>query len=81
MSRLLDPKIILAIKDLQLAARKTTIEGFMSGINKSSIKGPKDWNLASTAVTSRVMICGSLTGKPMPDPIVIISVNLKLKQV
>lgn len=38
MSRLLDPKIILAIKDLQLAAR-TTIEGFMSGINKSSIKG------------------------------------------
>jgi len=38
MSRLLDPKTILAIKDLQLAAR-TTIEGFMSGINKSSIKG------------------------------------------
>ena len=38
MSRLLDPKILLTIKDLQLAAR-TTIEGFMSGINKSSIKG------------------------------------------
>jgi uncharacterized protein (DUF58 family) len=38
MSRLLDPKILLAIKDLQLAAR-TTIEGFMAGINKSSIKG------------------------------------------
>jgi len=38
MSRLLDPKTLLAIKDLQLAAR-TTIEGFMSGINKSSIKG------------------------------------------
>jgi uncharacterized protein (DUF58 family) len=38
MSRLLDPKILLAIKDLRLAAR-TTIEGFMSGINKSSIKG------------------------------------------
>ena len=38
MSRLLDPKILLAIKDLQLAAR-TTIEGFMSGINKSSIRG------------------------------------------
>jgi len=38
MSRLLDPKILLAIKDLQLAAR-TTIEGFMSGINKSIIKG------------------------------------------
>jgi uncharacterized protein (DUF58 family) len=38
MSRLLDPKILLAVKDLQLAAR-TTIDGFMSGINKSSIKG------------------------------------------
>jgi uncharacterized protein (DUF58 family) len=38
MSRLLDPKILLSVKDLQLAAR-TTIEGFMSGINKSSIKG------------------------------------------
>ncbi|MFT3932427.1 MAG: DUF58 domain-containing protein [Chitinophagaceae bacterium] len=38
MSRLLDPKILLSIKDLQLAAR-TAIEGFMSGINKSSIKG------------------------------------------
>ncbi|MEO6315455.1 MAG: DUF58 domain-containing protein [Chitinophagaceae bacterium] len=38
MSRLLDPKILLAIKDLQLAA-KTTIEGFMAGINKNSIKG------------------------------------------
>jgi len=38
MSRLLDPKILLTIKDLQLAAR-TTIEGFMAGINKSSIKG------------------------------------------
>lgn len=34
----MDPKILLTIKDLQLAAR-TTIEGFMSGINKSSIKG------------------------------------------
>lgn len=38
MSHLLDPKILLSIKDLQLAAR-TTIEGFMSGINKSSIRG------------------------------------------
>ncbi|MEO5683373.1 MAG: DUF58 domain-containing protein [Chitinophagaceae bacterium] len=38
MSRLLDPKILLAVKDLQLAAR-STIEGFMAGINKSSIKG------------------------------------------
>ena len=38
MSRLLDPKILLAIKDLQLAAR-TTIESFMTGINKSSVKG------------------------------------------
>jgi len=38
MSRLLDPKILLTVKDLQLAA-KTTIDGFMSGINKSTIKG------------------------------------------
>jgi uncharacterized protein (DUF58 family) len=35
---LLDPKIMMAIKDLSLAA-KTTIDGFMSGINKSTIKG------------------------------------------
>jgi uncharacterized protein (DUF58 family) len=35
---LLDPKILMAIKDLSLAA-KTTIDGFMSGINKSTIKG------------------------------------------
>jgi uncharacterized protein (DUF58 family) len=39
MSRLLDPKIIMAIKKLPLAA-KTTIDGFMSGINKSKVKGP-----------------------------------------
>jgi uncharacterized protein (DUF58 family) len=38
MSRLLDPKILLSVKDLQLAAR-TTINGFMTGINKSTIKG------------------------------------------
>ena len=38
MSRLLDPKTLLSVKDLQLAA-KTTISGFMPGINKSSIKG------------------------------------------
>jgi uncharacterized protein (DUF58 family) len=38
MSRLLDPKILLAVKDLQLAA-KTTIDGFMAGINKSTIRG------------------------------------------
>ena len=38
MSRLLDPKILLTVKDLQLAA-KTTIDGFMAGINKSTIKG------------------------------------------
>lgn len=38
MSRLLDPKILLAIKDLQLAA-KATVDGFMAGINKSTIKG------------------------------------------
>jgi uncharacterized protein (DUF58 family) len=39
MSRLLDPKIIMSIKNLQLAA-KTTIDGFMAGINKSKVKGP-----------------------------------------
>lgn len=38
MSRLLDPKILLSVKNLQLAA-KATIDGFMAGINKSTIKG------------------------------------------
>ncbi len=33
-----DPKVLMAIKDLALAA-KTTVDGFMNGINKSSIKG------------------------------------------
>ncbi|HVX51304.1 MAG TPA: DUF58 domain-containing protein [Chitinophagaceae bacterium] len=39
MSRLLDPKILMTIKNLQLAA-KTTVDGFMAGINKSRVKGP-----------------------------------------
>jgi len=39
MSRLLDPKTLIAIRNLQLAAR-TTIDGFMAGINKSKVKGP-----------------------------------------
>jgi uncharacterized protein (DUF58 family) len=39
MSKLLDPKILMAIKDLSLSA-KMTIDGFMSGTNKSSVKGP-----------------------------------------
>lgn len=39
MSRLLDPKILMSIKNLPLAA-KTTIDGFMAGINKSKVKGP-----------------------------------------
>jgi uncharacterized protein (DUF58 family) len=39
MSRLLDPKVVMSIKSLQLAA-KTVIDGFMSGVNKSTIKGP-----------------------------------------
>jgi uncharacterized protein (DUF58 family) len=39
MSQLLDPKVIMAIKDLSLAA-KTSIDGFLAGANKSSIKGP-----------------------------------------
>lgn len=38
MSKLLDPKILMAIKDLSLSA-KMTIDGFMNGINKSTIKG------------------------------------------
>lgn len=39
MSQLLDPKILMAIKDLSLAARRT-IDGFMTGINRSRVKGP-----------------------------------------
>ncbi|MEO6454138.1 MAG: DUF58 domain-containing protein [Ginsengibacter sp.] len=38
MSRLLDPKILMTIKDLSLAA-KTTVDGFMTGIHNSNIKG------------------------------------------
>ena len=38
MRKLLDPKILMAIKDLNLSA-KTTIDGFMNGNNKSTIKG------------------------------------------
>jgi len=39
MSRLLDPKLMMAVKELSLSA-KTTVEGFMNGVNKSTIKGP-----------------------------------------
>jgi uncharacterized protein (DUF58 family) len=35
---LLDPKIMMSVRNLSLAA-KTTIDGFMSGANKSSTKG------------------------------------------
>lgn len=38
MSRLADPKILMAIKDLPLAA-KTTVHGFMAGIHTSNVKG------------------------------------------
>ncbi|MCW3466932.1 DUF58 domain-containing protein [Chitinophaga nivalis] len=38
MSRLLQPKTLLAIKDLSLAA-KTVVAGFMSGIHASRLKG------------------------------------------
>jgi uncharacterized protein (DUF58 family) len=38
MSRLADPKILMAIKDLPLAAR-TTVDGFMAGIHNSNVKG------------------------------------------
>lgn len=39
MSQLPDHHILMAIKDLSLAARRT-IDGFMAGINKSKVKGP-----------------------------------------
>ncbi len=39
MSRLLDPKVLMSIKDLALMA-KTMVDGFLAGINKSFIKGP-----------------------------------------
>ena len=39
MSKLPDHHILMAIKDLSLAARRR-IDGFMAGINKSSVKGP-----------------------------------------
>lgn len=38
MSELQDHHILMAIKDLSLAARRT-IDGFMTGINKSKVKG------------------------------------------
>ncbi len=38
MSRLADPKILMAIKDLPLAA-KTTVDGFLTGLHSSSVKG------------------------------------------
>ncbi len=38
MSHLLDPKVLMAIKDLTLAV-KTTVDGFMTGIHKSYNKG------------------------------------------
>lgn len=38
MSRLIDPKILMSIKDLSLAA-KTTVDGFMAGIHNSNVKG------------------------------------------
>ena len=39
MSKLLDPKVLMAIKELSLRA-KTTVDGFLTGINRSNIKGP-----------------------------------------
>jgi len=39
MSELQDHHILMAIKDLSLAARRT-IDGFMAGINKSKVRGP-----------------------------------------
>src|ERR1700745_2302530 len=39
MKEIPDHHILMAIKDLSLAARQT-IDGFMTGINKSKVKGP-----------------------------------------
>ncbi|SDD73871.1 Protein of unknown function DUF58 [Mucilaginibacter pineti] len=36
---MLDPKVLITIKDLPLLA-KTVIDGFMNGFNKSTVKGP-----------------------------------------
>jgi uncharacterized protein (DUF58 family) len=38
MSRLADPKVLMAIKDLPLAA-KTTVDGFLAGLHASQVKG------------------------------------------
>src|SRR5688572_13098664 len=38
MSRLADPKILMAVKNLTLAA-KTAVDGFMAGIHAGTIKG------------------------------------------
>jgi uncharacterized protein (DUF58 family) len=35
----LDPKVLMKIKDLPLLA-KTVVDGFMNGLNKSTVKGP-----------------------------------------
>src|SRR5882757_3457792 len=37
--QMLDPKVLMTIKDLPLLA-KTVIDGFMNGFNKSTVKGP-----------------------------------------
>jgi uncharacterized protein (DUF58 family) len=39
MNELPDHQLLMSIKDLSLAARRT-IDGFMAGINKSQVKGP-----------------------------------------
>jgi uncharacterized protein (DUF58 family) len=39
MSRFLDPKVMMAIKDLALIA-KTTVDGFLTGMNQSTLRGP-----------------------------------------
>lgn len=36
---MLDPKVLMTIKDLPLLA-KTVVDGFMNGFNKSTVKGP-----------------------------------------
>jgi len=39
VSPYINPKVLMAIKDLSLAA-KTTIDGFMAGLHRSNVKGP-----------------------------------------
>ncbi len=69
----------MSIKDLQLAA-KTTVDGFMAGINKSTIKG-QGLEFSQYRSYQPEMTCASLIGKCMRGLTVTISANQKWKQV